>query len=315
MSTTADQLRRLLSFLPQIADGNEHPIAEIATRLGVESSTILADLHALSERWGDPPGWVQKVHLYVEAEHVSMEAPRHFRRPMRLTADESRAIELGLLMLRSEAAPDERGSIERALTKIREQIANHDQPAADTMAASSGTDAHTKSIAPLRSAMRARKKVEITYHKGSDDEPDKRTVCPFSFAVEKGAWYLVAHCDRSEGIRIFRLDRIVDLHVLSDSFDRPKGWRVEEVLADGRAFVGPALETMRVRYSPKVARWVSEREQGVAQGDGTLEVDYPMADPEWAVRHVLQYGPEAEVLSPDSLRQAITTRLTQLQSA
>jgi proteasome accessory factor C len=163
--------------------------------------------------------------------------------------------------------------------------------------------------------MRSAKKVEITYHKGSGGEPEHRTICPFSFAVEQGAWYLIAHCDRSEGIRIFRVDRIVRLQVLYESFDRPKNWRVEELLADGHAFVGPAIETMRVRYSPKVARWVAEREQGSALGDGSLEVEHPVADQEWAIRHVLQYGGEAVVLDPLALRDAIRERLERLVSA
>lgn len=314
MSTASDQLRRLLSFLPEIADGGEHAIADIAARLDVPPATILSDLHAMSERWGDPPGWVEKVHLYVEAERVSMEATRHFRRPMRLTADESRAIELGLAMLRSEAPPDERAAIESALEKVRELLANKAKDEEDTLAGSTGAERHATTIAPLRSAMRNRKRVAITYHKATDDAPERRSVCPFSFAVEKGVWYLVAHCDRSEGIRIFRLDRVVGLEVLYESFERPKDFQVEELLADGRAFAGPVMETLRVRYSPKVARWISEREIGVTQLDGTFDVEYPMADTDWAIRHVLQYGPEAEVVSPPALRHAVVDRL-QVMSA
>jgi predicted DNA-binding transcriptional regulator YafY len=58
-----------------------------------------------------------------------------------------------------------------------------------------------------------------------------------------------------------------------------------------------------------VARWIAERETGVARDDGSLEVEYPLADTDWAVRHVLQYGPEAEVVSPQTVRDEIRRRL------
>jgi predicted DNA-binding transcriptional regulator YafY len=33
---------------------------------------------------------------------------------------------------------------------------------------------------------------------------------------------------------------------------------------------------------------------------------------EWAVRHVLRYGPDAEVLAPESLREAIADALRKM---
>lgn len=307
--TATDQLRRLLAILPELSDGGEHPIAELAARLNVSPATILGDLHAMSERWGDPAGWVEKVHLYVEAEHVSMEATRHFRRPMRLSADECRAIELGLVMLSREVPPDERSTIETPLRKVRELMTNQAAEAEETLVASAGAETNAAAIARLRASMRNRTKVRITYQKSAAEATDQRMVCPFSFAVEKGVWYLVAHCDRSEAVRIFRLDRIVDLGVTYETFGRGKDYRIEELLQDGRAFVGPAVETMRVRYSPKVARWVAEREHGAQLPDGSLEVEHPVADREWAARHVLQYGAEAVVIEPEDLRLDVLSRL------
>jgi predicted DNA-binding transcriptional regulator YafY len=46
--------------------------------------------------------------------------------------------------------------------------------------------------------------------------------------------------------------------------------------------------------------------------DGSLVLDHPLADQDWAVRHVLQYGPEAEVLEPAEVRQAVVARLERM---
>jgi predicted DNA-binding transcriptional regulator YafY len=64
-----------------------------------------------------------------------------------------------------------------------------------------------------------------------------------------------------------------------------------------------------VRYSPRIARWVAEREGVAAAEDGRLTLEHPVADESWAVRHVLQYGPDAEVVEPAELRAAIVKRL------
>lgn len=311
MSTAAEQLQRLLAFLPQIADGNRHPVADVAARLGVDAGTVLKDLRDLTERFGDPPGWVEKVQLYIEADQVSMEATRHFLRPMRLSVDEWRAIELGLAMLRLERAPDDRAVIDSALEKVRTLLSQEPEHAGDERAATLGADRHLAILPRLREALKSRRRVEIAYVKGSGDAPDRRTICPFSFAVEQGVWYLVAHCERSDDLRIFRLDRVVDLKVLDEQFDRTNDVPMDELFADGRAFVGDAPEKLRVRYSPRVARWIGEREQGTPNPDGSLEVEYPLADPDWAVRHALQYGAEAEVLAPVAIRDAIVERLKQ----
>lgn len=310
MSTSADQLRRLLAFLPRIADGQEHTIADVAAQLGVDAQTITRDLHALSERWGDPPGWIENVALFIEADRVCLEAASHFRRPVRLSSAELRALDLGLAMLRRESSPERRAAIDSALQRLR-AIASSTSAGESSpeRIASLGTDRELMYVPVLREALRVRQRVVITYRKGSGDSGDRRSVCPFTFAVEKGVWYLLAHCDRSEGIRIFRLDRIEGVESLDENFDPPTDLDLTQMLSQRSAFVGDPPEQLRVRYSPRVARWIAEREKGTSAADGSLEVEYPLADRDWAVRHALQYGPDAEVLAPKSVREAIVERL------
>lgn len=313
MSQAADQLRRLLAFLPQIGDGSEHRIADVARRVNVEPEAILRDLRDVSERWSDPPGWVEKIQFYIDADHISMGPSPHFRRPMRLSTNEWRAIELGLALMRAERAPDDRPVVEGTLEKVRELISQ--EPEGESpLGATLGAEQHAAAISTLREAIRECRRVEITYQKGGSEAADLRTICPFSFAVEQGVWYLVAHCDRSEAIRIFRLDRVQDLRVLNERFERAEGVNVDDLLREKRAFVGSPPEKLRVRYSPKVARWISERVQRSTNPDGSLEIEYPMADVSWAVRHVLQYGPEAEVIAPEEVRAAVIARLRELVS-
>lgn len=305
--TATQQLRRLLAILPRLADGGEHRIADVAGMLGVDAETVERDLFELSERAGDPPGWIESVTLFIEGEQVSMEAPAHFKRPMRLTESEARTLELGLALLRAERGAEARDAVGATAERLQSLVS----PAAQDevpRAATIGRRNSLTHVSALREALRSRRRVRISYHKGSGAAAEERTICPHAFAVEQGVWYLVAYCDRSQGMRIFRTDRIEHIELLRESFE-PRDVKVDELLAGGTAFAGDAPQRLRVRYTPRVARWITERVEGVAEPDGSLVVEYPLADTDWAVRHVLQYGPEAEVLEPAEVRAEIVRRL------
>jgi predicted DNA-binding transcriptional regulator YafY len=164
----------------------------------------------------------------------------------------------------------------------------------------------------LREAFRARRKVRLTYRKADAEEASSRVVCPYGIVFTNGMWYAVAQCESSEGIRIFRLDRVEQVEPLEARYDSPRGFSIDAMVKDGRAFQSAEAGTLRVRYSPRIARWIAEREGKQVAADGSLVMDHPLADRDWAVRHVLQYGPDAEVLEPEEVRKAIVGRLEQL---
>jgi proteasome accessory factor B len=60
-----------------------------------------------------------------------------------------------------------------------------------------------------------------------------------------------------------------------------------------------------VRYSRSIARWISEREEVEENPDGSVVVRHRVADPRWIVRHVLSYGPEAEIVEPAEMRDLV----------
>jgi predicted DNA-binding transcriptional regulator YafY len=70
-----------------------------------------------------------------------------------------------------------------------------------------------------------------------------------------------------------------------------------------------------VKYSPKIARWIAEREGVAPDSDGSLTIDHPLADADWGVRHVLQYGADAEVLEPTGMRDEIKRRLAAMSGS
>ena len=312
----AAQLRRILAVIPELADEHEHPLDDVASKVGVDSTTLLKDLESLATRFDEPGGFVEGVQLYLGSNTVSL-VSNHFRRPMRPTVSELRALELGLAMLRSELPPDERSCIESAREKLRKTIAKlpPDKSLDAVHYAESENPASAVHLSALRDAFRSHQKVNLEYRKADTDEITSRVIRPYSFVISSGAWYVIAYCESSEGLRIFRLDRVAGVAQIQEQYEIPETFRVGEVLSSHKAFASRSAPTMKVRYSPQIARWIAEREEGETGSDGSFVVDHPLADADWAVRHVLQYGAEAEVLEPETVRAAVKAKLTRAAAA
>ena len=307
----SSQLRRVLDLIPRFADGEEHAITDVATAAGTSVGDLMDDLYSLGERFDEPGGFVAGVSIFVEDDKVSVNTS-HFHRPMRLLMSELCALELGLMLLRRQRTPAEQAPIERALERLRATIAQ--VPANErhegvrfAELAGAGSAEH---LATLRTAVRKRRKVRLGYRAGGATESTTRVVCPHSLVFAEQAWYVVATGD-DDMMRFFRLDRVEEVSLLDETFERDESIprRVEE---SGRAFVSGTTERMTVRYSPRIARWVAEREGKALDADGSLTLEHPLADESWAVRHVLQYGPDAEVVGPRRLRDRIRLALEQV---
>jgi len=308
--TAADQLRRVLQLIPELADDQEHPLEEVARRVGIDRARLLRDLNSLAERFDDPGGFVEGVQIFVSRNSVSLRSD-HFLRPMRLTVAELSALDLGLALLRAERPPEEQPSLDSARARLAKVLAKSpdDPPTMDFRVASTGANEDHESLGVLRRAMRERRKLRITYRSANASEGAERVVCPYACVFASRAWYMVAQCERSGGLRVFRLDRIEALAQSDEAYEVPDGFSLENVVRDGRVFLGQPNEEVSIRYGPAVARWVAEREGKELDADGSVTLSYPLADTRWVVRHVLQYGAEARVLAPESARAAVREAL------
>lgn len=314
--TAAAQLRRVLHLIPALADDREHRVEEIAGILGVDRRTVLADLQALADRTDVPAGFLEGFAVWLDGEAVGARAS-HFLRPMRLTRSEVLALDLGLGMLRAECPAEEHRVIDAARTRLRDVMAKLPEDVVEDgdHEAATGAAVAPELLAVMRNSARRRHKLRISYQKADGSPPGERTVCPYALVFARGMWYLVAYCEECSGLRIFRADRVHHATSLEQRFRVPEEFSVAEVLREGRAFRAEQTGRLVVRYSPRIARWIAEREGKQPTEDGALTVDYPLADLDWAVRHVLQYGPDAEILEPVEAREMVAARLRGMRDA
>jgi proteasome accessory factor B/proteasome accessory factor C len=231
---------------------------------------------------------------------------------MRLTIPELCALELGLAMLAAATAPDERLPIERARAKLRKAIVAMPVAPRDDAWHVHDTGQTDPMVAVIQSAAKATEKVRITYQSSSAAQPGTRVIHPYAVFPSHGTWFVVAQCESSDAVRFFRVDRISAVDTLGESFNRPASLPVLDLIRKGKPLQARGSDTLVIRYSSRIARWIAEREAKELDADGSITVQHPLADDSWALRHVLQYGPEAEVLSPPRLRQRVKETLETL---
>lgn len=312
--TAAEQLRRLLQIIPKLADGEDHPIARIAKIAGVKDGRqLIADLQSLVDRFDVPGAFVEGVQVWIDDRNVSVFSS-HFRRPMRLTMAELCALELGLAVLRAERPPSEHAVLDRALERLRKIITDLREDAVQegTRTATLGSADVRERLAAVRHALESHHRLRIRYHSANAPDATWRTICPYGVLFASGMWYVVAHCAESDGVRFFRLDRVEATEPSDEPYDVPADFALESVARDGRVLNGTPITMMRVRYSPRIAPWIAEREGIDVEADAALVMEHPVHDLGWAVRHMLQYGPDAEVLAPAEMRALVTERLDEM---
>ncbi len=309
----AAQLQRILAVIPQIADGEEHQLSDVAERIGTDVATVQQDLLSLVDRYDLPAGFVEGVQVYLDADRVSARS-NHLRRPMRLTVSELCALELGLAVLRTQRPQNEHAVLDRVRARLTSIIVTlPDDPIPDSLYnISIGEYGSTAHLPVVRHGLRTRTRVRLGYRKSGATSADERIVCPYALVAAHGMLYLIAHCDRSAGLRVFRMDRIAQAAAMEISFEPPVNFSIEGVFRDGRVFQGEEPDVMLVRYSPQIARWIAEREGRVLDADGGLVLQHPLADVDWAVRHALQYAEHAEVLRPVALRARLHEQLARM---
>jgi proteasome accessory factor C len=315
--TAATRFARLLRLLPHVADGQSRLVADVARQLRVPAAQLREDLHSIAERVEDTSGaFIEGVQVLLSRDEVRVHS-RWFQRPLGLGPDESAAVALGLAVLEQEGPADTVPVLRSAREKVTRLSPAMTKPKrsvgpAVPRAAASGAPRETRFLAALQRAWVARRDVVLRYRKPSARAPEERTVRPWRLISARGAWFLVGEDAARTERRIFRLDRIESVRIGTGTYEIPAGFTVDDVLRDGTVFASAGAGTLVVRYGADIARWIAERERGVTEADGSVTVEYPLADDAWAVRHVLRYGPDAVVVSPPRVRELVRSVLARL---
>lgn len=312
VATAEAALERLLYVLPAAGRKGGAALAELARALDTTPRRILDDLAEVTGRaYYHPGGWPDDVSIHEYAGRVEVWHASGFERPARLSRRETLCLALAL---RGTAAASHLRDPE-GRRKLLARAEAHLGPAPVLEDGGTSAVVHAGDHAPdpagiretLLFAARHRHPCAIVYAKLGASDLEARVVHPYTLAYAEGAWYVVGWCAVKRGMRAFRLDRILEAADAEGTFEVPADFDVAEWVQGARVYHADADVEVRVRYSPRIARWVRERAAAGASAweeepDGSVVLSHRVADPHWVVSHALGYGPDAEILGPEEVR-------------
>jgi proteasome accessory factor C len=136
--------------------------------------------------------------------------------------------------------------------------------------------------------------------------------------VVEGRTYLEGWCRRAEGVRLFRLDRVLSVDVLDVPADVPE--TAEPVDVDAGLFTASPSDVLAELELAPAARWVAESypcETVTELPDGRLRIGLRTPDTTWLRRLALRLGEDARVVSPaglaDEVRSTAAAALAQYE--
>jgi predicted DNA-binding transcriptional regulator YafY len=298
-----ERLSRLLAMVPYLLSRPGIPVREAARQFGVSERQLVKDLELLFV-CGLPGGLPDDL---IEAEwdtgYVYVGNADTIARPLRLGVDEALALIVGLRTLSEAPGLHDRAAINRAIAKL--------EAAAGDAAAASGHVAvdvqHSDSaLATCKDALIQGRRLHMRYFVPTRDETTERDVDPMRVLLAEGRWYLEGWCRRAAAVRLFRLDRIVELTLLDAAAQLPPQ-AVSRDLGDSLYTPSPDDTLVTLDLEPAAA-WVADYypNESVAEiGAGRLRVLLRTADTRWVRRLALRLGGSGHVIDPPQLADEV----------
>ena len=216
---------RLLTILELLQSYKQMNGPEMARRLEVDVRTVRRYIVML-----------QDMGIPVETErgpYGSYQLQRgHRLPPLMFTDAEVVAITLGLLAIREFRFPVDVAAVEGALAKTERVMpekllyqARGLQEAITFNVSPPPVSFQNEFIVTLSAAVLQHQIVHISYRSFDGDESE-RDFNPYGIVFNEGYWYVTGYCHLRQDLRTFRLDRIVMLEILDQSFERPENFDV-----------------------------------------------------------------------------------------
>lgn len=298
---------RLLSMLELLQARGSMGGPELARRLEVGERTVRRYVAMLKEM-GVP----------VEAERGRYGAyalrPGFKLPPMMFTDEEALALAMGLISARRLGLSGVAPAVDGALSKIERVMPEHLRGRVRTLEESvtlamarPATPSTGEVVLTLGAGVRERRRVRLR-HRSDLGEVTEREVDPYGVVHREGYWYAVGYDHLREGMRLFRLDRVLEMELLETTFVRPPGFDTPDQV------LGALADMPQDRWSVEVlleATLEAAREQVPSMGvtleevEGGVLMRSSTSDLGWMARVLAGLSFPFVVRRPPELRQAL----------
>ena len=254
-ATSAERLQRLLALVPYVVSRKAAGLAETAAAFGLTERELVDDLNLLwCVELRDPDPYCP-IDLSYEGGEIVVSQAESIARPLRLAVDEASALLVALRMLADVPGLEDRSALSRLIAKL-EAAAGEAAAPSTQVAVQVDKPTGDAAIERIRDALARRRRVHLRYYVPGRDEATERDVDPMRLLVVDGRAYLEGWCRRAEGVRLFRLDRILGIEVLGVPAAVPEDAQPVDV---DRGLFRPSADDVHVTLEVSPAgRWVAE---------------------------------------------------------
>jgi proteasome accessory factor B len=178
---------------------------------------------------------------------------------------------------------------------------------------------HDKTIAVFEKAARERLVVTSRYRALSTGQVTAREIETGELYWDPTleSLYVIGWCRLRKDVRVFAVQRFMAVSLTTEAFRPRREARSQTALRNAfRVWRGANVETVRIRFSARVAPEIRERTWGPGQrieeeaGGGVLLTLEVVGGGE-VVRWVLGFGPETEVLGPAAIREEVAGQIVE----
>lgn len=291
------------------------PIADLAEVLGCHRRTIYRDLEALQSAgfplYSDQEEGRSRWYL-IESARQSIPIPFSMTELMALyfSRDWLRALENTVF----------HDSLESLFQKVRATLPAETDRYLETFRRSVkvGFQPHKhygafrETLDRINQAVIAQKLLRIDYFTMSRKRRSRRNIAPYRLWFFDGTFYLIAYCHRRRDVRVFAVDRIRSIETLEETFAPPDEGALDSFMAASFGVFRGEKVRVAIRFSPEVAGYIREKTWHATQTltnlkKGALLFEAEVAGTEGIKHWVMQWGAQAEVLSPEALRRDIAS--------
>lgn len=161
----------------------------------------------------------------------------------------------------------------------------------------------------LKTAIVNSRVVTFDYY-NSNGQKSKRTIEPAKVIFKGQAWYLQGFCQTRKALRIFKISRIKNLLMTSESFTRTE--QESQNFQDPIASMSYKLVTVILQIDPSMAYRVYDEfahDLIVLNQDGSFTVTVTYPNTEWLYGYILSFGANVEVKKPEAVKRILKQKL------
>ena len=184
--------------------------------------------------------------------------------------------------------------------------------------ASSEVDAVSNVLFRCQRATAAKQKIRIAYDSYYEKAEIETVVHPHQVIFKSRGWYVIGFSEMHKEVRMFKLDRVVNLTLLEGRFKLDSAFNVKDYFGNAWNVIrGDQRYHVEVNFSSQVAGNVEEvawhrTQRTRRRSDGSLVFEVDVDGFEEISWWVLGYGDQAIVQEPDILRVLIASHAQRL---